>query len=436
LRKKTKMHLLLVFILIIFAFLFYYDKISNLPDEFTVIQGDEKVLEFNFPINAKVKSDNFGFLINGSTLNQDNFIVDLSKPISLKFLDQGTTNLEFNIGFLPIKKIKVDVVPEKNVVPGGHSIGVKLRSNGLIVVGYSNITDCNNRRYSPGKKAGILIGDVLMEINNEKILDVDHMTELVNKAKGSNIEIKLNRDSKILTLSVEPIFNNHDKLYQLGLWVRDVAAGVGTLTFYDPNNMFFAALGHIITDIDTGKPIEISDGEIIKAKVTSIEKGEKNRPGEKKGVFIQESDIIGKIMTNTTFGIYGKLNQKLMNPFYDTIPIAMIEEIQEGPAEILTVIQDDKIEKFRIEIIKIFNQNKPDGKGMIIKVTDPRLLDQTGGIIQGMSGSPIIQKGKLIGAVTHVFVNSPAKGYGIFAEWMLNPITEIDKNCEKAITCF
>ena len=141
-------------------------------------------------------------------------------------------------------------------------------------------------------------------------------------------------------------------------------------------------------------------------------------------------------MTNTTFGIYGKLNQKLMNPFYDTIPIAMIEEIQEGPAEILTVIQDDKIEKFRIEIIKIFNQNKPDGKGMIIKVTDPRLLDQTGGIIQGMSGSPIIQKGKLIGAVTHVFVNSPAKGYGIFAEWMLNPITEIDKNCEKAITCF
>lgn len=431
--KKTNLRLFFVFILIVIAFFFYYDKISNLPGEFKVIQGEEKIIEFNFPINARIKSDNFGFLINGSILDKDDILVDLSKPISLKFLDEGVTNLEFNIGFLPIKKIKVDVVLEKNVVPGGHSIGVKLRSNGLIVVGYSNITNQNNRRYSPGKKSGILIGDVLMEINNEKILDVDHMTELVNKSKGSDIEIMVNRDSKVLILHVKPIYNKEEKLYQLGLWVRDVAAGVGTLTFYDPNNMIFAALGHIITDIDTGKPIEISDGEIIKAKVTSIEKGEKNKPGEKRGVFVQESEIVGRIITNTTFGIYGKLNQRLKNPFYDTVPIALIEEIEEGAADILTVIRDDKIEKFSIEIVKIFNQNKPDGKGMVIKVTDPRLLNQTGGIIQGMSGSPILQRGKLIGAVTHVFVNTPARGYGVFAEWMINSITEIDKNCEKTV---
>jgi len=430
LHKKTKTGLFLIFIFTLVTLFVYYNKIYCLPGELRIIQGEEKTLEFNFPINARLKSDNLDFLVNGDIL-EENFLVDLSKPVSLKFLDQGTTTLKFKLGFLPLKEIKVNVIPQKKVVPGGHSIGVKLISNGLIVVGYSNLTD-NKRKYSPGRQKGILIGDVLLEINNEKIKNSDHMAELIDKSQGSEIMVKLNRGQKQLTFFVKPIFNDDEEVFQIGLWVRETAAGVGTLTFYDPDKMLFGALGHIITDVDTGKPIEIKEGEIIHAKVTAIEKGERRSPGEKKGVFIRESEVIGKIKANSEFGIFGELIRELPNPFYGVVPIAITGEIQNGPAEILTVVQGNKIEKFDIEIIKIFNQNTPNAKGMIIEITDSQLINQTGGIIQGMSGSPILQGGKLVGAVTHVFVNTPAKGYGVFAEWMSNSMDEIEQVREKA----
>jgi stage IV sporulation protein B len=204
------------------------------------------------------------------------------------------------------------------------------------------------------------------------------------------------------------------------MYIRDSAAGVGTLTFYDPKHKVYGALGHVITDMDTGKPIRVGDGKVVKSNVTSIQKGESGEPGEKRAIFFQENQVIGNIQKNTPFGIFGKMNsppgEGLMNR---EIPVALAEQVTEGPAKILTVVDGQKVEQFDIQIVHVLRQKFPATKGLIIKVIDPRLLEKTGGIVQGMSGSPIIQNGKLVGAVTHVFVNDPTSGYGTFIEWML-----------------
>ncbi|MGI6425594.1 MAG: SpoIVB peptidase [Tepidanaerobacteraceae bacterium] len=232
-----------------------------------------------------------------------------------------------------------------------------------------------------------------------------------------------------MTIEINPV-KSSTGIYQIGLWVRDIAAGVGTLTFYDPNTGLYGALGHIISDADTGKIIEVGNGEIIRARVASISPGRRNQPGEKRGVFINEEQIIGNIISNTPYGIFGKSYYPFENPLYSTLPVATINQVQEGKATILTVVEGEKIEEYDIEIQKITQQSYPNGKGMIIKIVDQELIKRTGGIVQGMSGSPIIQNGYIVGAVTHVFVNDPTKGYGIFLEWMLQEINKISSNEE------
>ncbi|MGE5702682.1 MAG: SpoIVB peptidase, partial [Clostridia bacterium] len=208
--------------------------------------------------------------------------------------------------------------------------------------------------------------------------------------------------------------------YRMGLYIRDSAAGVGTLTFYEPKSGAYGALGHVISDVDTGQAIVVGDGQIVQASVTSIEKGESGNPGEKFARFYNESVVLGNITKNTPFGIFGKMKESPKRSYYqEAIPVALAEQVQEGPAKILTVVDGQRVEEFDIEIVNVVKQHFPATKGMIIRVTDKRLLDKTGGIVQGMSGSPIIQNGKLVGAVTHVFVNDPTSGYGCFIEWML-----------------
>ena len=202
--------------------------------------------------------------------------------------------------------------------------------------------------------------------------------------------------------------------------MRDKTAGIGTLTFYDENTGIFGALGHGITDIDTGELLKIENGKIMSARISEIEQGSKGSPGEIKGAFYETQDALGDITSNTEFGIYGKLYKKnLDNNKSKPLPVGFQEEVKEGKAYILTTINDNKVQKYEIEIVKAQNQPFPEQKSMIIRITDKKLLQKTGGIVQGMSGSPIIQDGKLIGAVTHVFVNDPTKGYGIYIDWML-----------------
>jgi len=283
----------------------------------------------------------------------------------------------------------------------------------VLIVGMSEI---NGEK--PYEKSGIKEGDRIIAINNNKISNTEDLIETVNKSSGKEIIIKYIREESEETTSITPVRTN-DNEYKIGLWVRDAAAGVGTATFYQPSTGLFASLGHGITDIDTGDLITIANGELVTTNIVNIQKGEKGNPGEIRGS-IEEGKKIGEVYKNTSFGIFGKIsNSNVLGVTEQEMEVANRDEIKIGKAQIICELETGKKEYYDIEIQKIYTGNSKDNKSMMIKVTDERLIEKTGGIIQGMSGSPIIQDGKFIGAVTHVLVNDPTSGYGVFADMML-----------------
>lgn len=325
-------------------------------------------------------------------------------------------------GLLPMKNFTVNIIPNILVVPSGESIGVKIESKGIIVVGLSSITDLNGKKTCPAANAGFAIGDKILEIDGKSIEKEEDIVEIINNdnSKGKKYKVSIERNRKRIELTIQPVQSIEDKLYKMGLWVRNNIAGVGTMTFYEPISGQFAALGHGITDMDSGVLIDIDKGKILKSKVISIQKAKKSSPGEIIGIFSENNGVYGIIEKNTPYGIYGVLEPDKIEKNRKLMPIGLGSHVKEGPAKIITTIEDNKIEEFNIEIQKVFRQNNADSKSMIIKITDPRLIEKTGGIVQGMSGSPIIQNERLIGSVTHVLVNDPIRGYGILVEWMLN----------------
>lgn len=335
-------------------------------------------------------------------------------------------------GLIPLRQVTIDVVPQVKVIPGGHSVGILLHASGVIITGVSAVEDASGKQHCPAKEAGIKVGDVLLKINGIPVKTEYQVRDIITQA-GKNkqpLVLDLERQGKKITTQIQPIYRKDTQQYVLGLLIKDSAAGVGTLTFYNPETGVYGALGHVITDVDTGKKINVSNGCLVAASIKEIRPGQKGVPGEKIGVLETNNSLTGSIEKNTHHGIFGSLSQPLTNPlFQQPIPVAVSSQIKEGPAEIITVLQGNKMEKFKIEIEKVSKQVQPEGKGMIIKITDPRLLNVTGGIIQGMSGSPIIQyyNGQpfLIGAVTHVFINDPTRGYGVQAEWMLHQAQEL-----------
>lgn len=339
-------------------------------------------------------------------------------------------------GLIPLRQVTVDVVPPVEVMPGGQSIGVLLHTQGVMVVGMSTVVDNSGLRHNPADKAGIKTGDIVLKINGITIDSESQVRNIINQSglNSKPLHLEILRDNKKIKTQASPIYCNETKSYRLGLFVRDGAAGVGTLTYYDPETSVYGALGHVITDSETGKKIDLSNGRITGAAIQEIHPGRRGQPGEKVGILQSNSNIYGSICKNTPYGIFGELSRDISNPFFKKpIPVALSHQIKEGPAEIITVINGNKMEKFEINIERVLSQAHPEGKGMIIKITDPRLLKITGGIIQGMSGSPIIQYKEngepiLIGAVTHVFINDPTSGYGVLAEWMLYESNEISNN--------
>lgn len=303
--------------------------------------------------------------------------------------------------------------------------GVKLYTSGVLVVGMSEIEGEDNQKHKPYANTGIKEGDTIISVNDKAISSTDDLIHTVNQAKGDEIEIEYMRDEEVLACSMKPIKTSSQE-YKLGLWVRDSAAGVGTVTFYEPNSKTFGALGHGILDIDTEQLINISSGEFVTTKILKIIKGEKGTPGKIQGT-IENQRNIGTITKNTKFGIYGKVdNINTLNIDYSKeMEVALREEIKTGKAKILCSLENGKVEEYEIEIEKIFKENNYDNKSMQIKITDQRLLEKTGGIIQGMSGSPIIQNGKFVGAITHVLVNNPQKGYAVFGDIMLKQAKEV-----------
>lgn len=370
------------------------------------------------------------FLKENQELNS-NYILKLNKYSfmheNLKE-NQDTIDVSF-LGILPIKSVSVKSVPEIYVYPGGTPVGVKLTTKGVLVVAFSDVETSKGKVVSPSAENGIQIGDIILKVNDSSISNSEELIREIDLNKNKKLKIVLERNDKIIEKTLKPVKSKDDKGYKVGLWVRDSTSGVGTLTFYDKKTKKFGALGHPITDIDTGTMLKINQGEIIESSIISLRKGQKGNPGELRGIFVNEETDLGKVNKNTICGIYGCGNDKLIGKKYNNpMKIALRNEIKEGSAKILTTIEGTEPKLYDIEIEKLLTQDEPGPKSMIIKVTDPILLNKTGGIVQGMSGSPIIQDNKIVGAVTHVLINRPDVGYGIYIEWMLKDADILIKN--------
>lgn len=300
----------------------------------------------------------------------------------------------------------------KTLVPVGHTIGIKLFADGVVVIGLSEVETGVEVR-TPGADCGLQVGDVIEEANGTEVESAEQFADLL-QCDGP-VELQVSRDGRELTLVAEPVLGP-DGVYRLGAWIRDSMAGIGTVTFYDPATGAFGALGHGITDNDTGLLMPLSNGSVMDASVKAVKKGCVGEPGELKGSFDLTRDM-GELYANTERGVFGVIESCDFIDSGQAIPVAGEGEVHAGPAVIRSNVKGDQVEEYTVEITRVLEE--ADMQNLLLKVTDPRLMEQTGGIVQGMSGSPIVQDGKLVGAVTHVLVNSPEKGYGITIDKML-----------------
>ena len=389
--------------------------IYSFPNEINVIQGQDRKLPDSMAFNLELTGD----YKNSIELGKNNII---SSFLLMNDNDEGKAKANLMLlGLLPIKEVTLNIIPDIKVVPSGEAIGVRIESKGVLVVGLSSITDIKGRRCSPAADAGFEVGDKIMEIDGNQVEQEKDIIDYLNSRqnKDDRIKVLVERGEDRHDFYVKPVKCEEDNIYRIGLWVRDNIAGVGTMTFYDPKSRVFGALGHGITDVDSGVLVDINSGKIVKSKIASIQKAKKTVPGELVGIFSDSDNEYGVIYKNTSFGIYGKLGRKQNPSRTKPVSIGLNSQIKEGPAKILTTIEGNKVEEFDIEIQKVMKQRSSESKSMIIRITDKELIEKTGGIVQGMSGSPIIQDNKLVGCVTHVLVNDPTKGFGISIEWML-----------------
>lgn len=414
-RYFNKRILLCFIVILLFAFFSQISESLFYPSDLKIIKGENKALNVRFPFTMDFSEDeNIVKTIYNEGQNK------LKQTITLNGMTEGSTNLSLKFLGIPLKNYNINVIDRKELIPGGNAVGIKMNTRGALVVAVTDIIDIDGNRTSPSRDAGIRVGDSIIEINGKKIESSQEVVEALNSIKNTEVDLKILRNKKEIKISVKPVQSIQDNAYRIGVWVRDKTSGIGTMTFYDDENNTFAALGHGISDMDTRELLTVEDGIIMNARISDVEQGEKGTPGEIKGVFYSTDKVIGNIEKNIDYGVYGSLREGLKLDLNEKIPIGFREEVETGKAHILTTLDQEHIGRYEIYIEKIKRQDLPGQKSMVIKITDQELINKTGGIVQGMSGSPIIQNGKLIGAVTHVFVNDPTKGYGLYIEWMLN----------------
>lgn len=430
---KNKFIIFLLTCFVVLTFI-YIKTIFSLPSQITLFENREYTYDFKSPfLNIKPDTDDV-VIFESTDVSLSNGYFKLSAPIMFKPQKMGRVNLNMKLfGFIPLKTMQVDVVPNREVVPCGNTIGVKIDVEGLLVVALSEFETLDGKSLAPAKEAGIKPGDLIVEVDKKPVESISHLVKYFEGLDGKSIHVKYKRGNGYHNTIIEPAISSESKKYQLGMWLRDSTAGIGTLTFYDPETKKFGALGHGITDIDTGILMPLSDGEIVESSILTVKKGKQGDPGELKGILIEDKEKLGVINKNCDQGIYGVLNENVKSEFPNKLySIGLKNEIKIGAASIMSNIDGKSVEEFDIEIQKISERNVSGSKGMMIKVTDKRLLEATGGIVQGMSGSPILQNGKLIGAVTHVLINDPTKGYGIFIENMMKNIDTLNTSIKKA----
>ncbi|MFC5403927.1 SpoIVB peptidase [Cohnella soli] len=419
--KKRRIGLVVVLMLCFAVFSAPVQHFAAFPSQLRLFQGQAVSLHYAMPVHAQGSVNPHVAEINGN--NGSSMRVDLSRPLSIQPKHSGITDLKLKLfGKIPFKTVRLQVIPNLKVIPGGQTIGVKVKAAGIMVVGHHLVQMKDHSKVSPGEDAKLKLGDLIVEINGEKCNDISKISTYAENAgrTGEALRLLVQRGKERFKTTLKPAYDEEDKAWRLGLYIRDSAAGVGTLTFYAPDQGVYGALGHVITDMDTQSPIVVGSGEIVQSNVNSISKSQSGEPGEKRASFLKGGKTLGNVERNTPFGIFGQMKQLPDHAYQpEPIPVAFAEEVKEGPAQMLTVVEKQKVERFDIEIVHTAKQSSPATKGMVIKITDKQLIERTGGIVQGMSGSPIIQNGKLVGAVTHVFVNDPSSGYGCFIEWML-----------------
>lgn len=393
-----------ILLFVLFFIFIYVVSIDNIPQTIEIFQGEE----INIPTLWGVKIS-----------NETKSIETSSTLYSSTFDEIGEEKLEVSLfDKIRLKTINVNVIEDVDVIPVGAIVGIKLYTNGVMVVGMSSIEGEDGNIYKPYQELEIQEGDFITHINGIEITSTNKLIEEINNSSGQEIELTFNHKEETKIVNIRPV-KNKDKKYKLGLWVRDSAAGVGTVTFYNDDTKCFAALGHAITDIDTGEILSTSSGEIDTSRILSIVKGQKDEPGRIEGT-INSKTPIGNIYNNTKFGIFGVIKnaENIQLDFNKKMKVASRNEIKLGEATCLSGI-DGEIKEYKLEITKIYQNNNYDNKSMLINITDENLLEKTGGIVQGMSGTPIIQNGKFVGAITHVLVNNPTVGYAVFGDLML-----------------
>lgn len=382
----------------------YIKKVNSLPNEMVVTYSD---------IKQANETDEYSAFID----------LELPKNVNVSN-DSETTSTVMSVklfNLFTIKKVKVRLLTDTDVYIGGETVGFNLFSEGVICVG-SNAVITDEGTKEPLKESGLKDGDAIIKINDieiDSIADIDRIINLPIFA-GKEIDLQVKRDNEIINVKATPAFDITSQKYKLGLWVRNNTSGVGTLTYVKQSDFRFGAVGHPIVDSSLGKNFKVDSGNIYKCSLHGIKKGERNNPGEIKSSINLSDDAIGLADTNCDYGVYGNILNKGIVDADRTATLGGRLSAKLGDAKIYCSLDDGGVKAYDIKIIKANKQQTADDKSMIIKVTDKELLAKTGGIIQGMSGSPIVQNGKIIGAVTHVFVNDPTRGFGVYIDWMID----------------
>ena len=394
-KKFLKCCFVVLLIACSFVFTSMYIISADVSSDYKINRGEEFTIDSFVPVTASYK---------GVKMSQGNFArhIGESFDVDLKMF-----------GIIPIETVNVEVVDDMYVQALGTPFGMKIYTDGVLVIECVDIVTKNGNK-NPAKMAGIKVGDYIKTVNGQVVTCNEDVLELVTQSAGEPLVFEVVRNGEHFNCEVTPVFDKDSEVYRVGIWVRDSSAGIGTLTFYSPSVDIVCGLGHGICDSDTDTLLEIDEGELVTADILDVEKGSAGAPGSLKGRL--SYDTIADILLNCESGIYGITNKNFENA--DLIEIALKQDVQDGAAQILCTVSGENPQLYDCEIKKI-NTKGNKTQNLIVTITDKALVEITGGIVQGMSGSPILQNGKLVGAVTHVLVDSPTKGYGIFAENML-----------------
>lgn len=416
--------LLLCLNIIVLLFFIYKELDDRIPDKIKIMVGENEEFNFNLPISADFASDKIDVIsVNNQTVPTDQIKLDLNKPFSIKSTKTGQYKINLKLfGIINFKQVELGVINVTELIPCGNPVGIYIETDGVLVLGTGVISGEDGLNYEPSLNK-LKSGDYITAVNDKTIQNKEELIKEIQNSNGADLKINVRREDKNIQLNISPV-KTVDGEYKIGAWIRDNTQGIGTLTFITKKGEF-GALGHGITDIDTSLIMEIQRGVLYSADIMTIVKGKKDAPGELIGLINQtDKNIIGDIRKNTNQGIFGTVsNTYNLSTKNKYMPIGLKQEIQLGPATILSCV-DNTVKEYDIEIEKIDMNSSSPNKGVVIRIVDSELISLTGGIVQGMSGSPILQNGKIVGAVTHVFVQDSTKGYGTFIENMINNLEE------------